>query len=513
MDRLRRIPVPALAGGAVYALLLSFGFQAERFGESRPVPALLAALLLFLPFSLLLSRLFRLSLPSLPEASPLRPRRAFGWMLLCWLPSFALHLPGSFAYDVPFQLEQIASGVYSSHHPLLHTLLLGGCVQLGRALGSMTLGAALYTAVQMAALAGLFTLTCLSLERQSGPQAARIAAVFFALYPLHMLMAVNATKDVLFSGCFALTAALVREALCRPQARPESALLCLSCALSVLLRNNMACALAAFVLILALARRRTLSFLLGGSLLGALVLGGGLAACLHASPGDVREALSLPIQQLARVSCLERDRLSDEEKSAIGDLMPDMVWLKYDPTVSDPVKFGFDSAPLRSDPVRYLSCWLSVLAKCPKCCFDAALMLDHAFLYPCPRYGVSGYYLQTGITDAEYAGWPGERIADLSPLPRLRSAVAWRFGAQGAMQIPLAGWLFNTGAICWLLLFFVLRGFARRDGGRLCGLLTLLLLGTFLLGPVMAGRYVYPFVCCLPVLCIATNPKGTSHAT
>ena len=31
-------------------------------------------------------------------------------------------------------------------------------------------------------------------------------------------------------------------------------------------------------------------------------------------------------------------------------------------------------------------------------------------------------------------------------------------------------------------------------------LLPVLLWGTFLLGPVMAGRYIYPFVCALPVL-------------
>ena len=30
--------------------------------------------------------------------------------------------------------------------------------------------------------------------------------------------------------------------------------------------------------------------------------------------------------------------------------------------------------------------------------------------------------------------------------------------------------------------------------------LPVLLFGTYLLGPVMQGRYIYPFVCCLPVL-------------
>ena len=68
MNRLRRISAPAWIGGAIYALLLSFGFQAEHLGESRPIPAMLAALLLLVPLSLHLRRLFSLSLPRGAEA-------------------------------------------------------------------------------------------------------------------------------------------------------------------------------------------------------------------------------------------------------------------------------------------------------------------------------------------------------------------------------------------------------------------------------------------------------------
>ena len=101
-----------------------------------------------------------------------------------------------------------------------------------------------------------------------------------------------------------------------------------------------------------------------------------------------------------------------------------------------------------------------------------------------------------------------ERITDLSPLPRLRQAIAWRFGAKGAMQVPVLGWLFNMGLINWALLFFVLRSLGKgRKGEALAGALPLLLLGTFLLGPVMAGRYIYPFVCSLPVAAAAAEKK------
>ena len=91
------------------------------------------------------------------------------------------------------------------------------------------------------------------------------------------------------------------------------------------------------------------------------------------------------------------------------------------------------------------------------------------------------------------------------------ASLSWRLGAQGAMQLPFVGWLLNMGLIVWAMLFFVLReAYAGRRARFAAALLPVLLWGTFLLGPVMAGRYVYPFVCALPVL--ASRPgEGDAH--
>ena len=494
-------PAVSLAAGAVFSLLAAFGWQMEHLGKSMPLQALLAALLLWLPVSALLGLLFRLRLPA-GEGKPFRTGRAFLLLLLCWTPSLLVHFPGSFAYDVPYQLEQFASGVWSTHHPLLHTLLLGLCVNLGRLLGKINLGAALYSCVQMVLLAGCFSLACGSLSRQSSARAAKLACGCFALYPLHMLMAVNATKDTLFSGCFVLALALLREwmTLGRLTVR-RGLLLALSAVLSVLLRNNMVWALGAFVIVLLIARRVRPAALLSLCLVLGVGCGQLLAGALHATPGDMREMLSWPVQQLARVSCMERDVLTDEEKKLIDDLMPEMVWKKYDPTVSDPVKFGFHTEKLKEDPVKYAGLCLSVLVKAPGCSLDAILALTHAFLYPYAHYGVSGRYLQTDIKEVTYTGWGEDCITDESPVPALREAISWRFGADGAMKYPFIGWLFNMGLIIWLVLFAFFRSLScGQKGEGLAAFLPVLLMGTFLLGPVMAGRYVYPFVCVLPVL-------------
>lgn len=506
-ERMRKRCVIA-AGGAMYALFAAFGWQAQYLGESDPPRALLTAAALLVPASALLALLLRRSEQNAAKAAPqgtFRAGRAFAAILICYVPMFAIAFPGSFAYDVPFQLEQVFTGAYSAHHPLLHTLLLGGCVRLGQMLGSINLGAALYTALQMTALAACFALACGSITRQSGARAAKRSAVFFALYPLHMMMAVNATKDVLFSGLFALTLALMREALVCPQ-RPRG--LCAGVVFAgagmMLLRNNALYAVAVWIVLLVIVCRKR-AFRLAGAALLAVVLcmgaNGLMKAATGAVEGDLCEMLSWPIQQLARARNLEGDRLTPQEKQAIDELMPGESWRLYDPTISDPVKFDFDTQRFLSDPGGYARAYLSVGGKCPKAYFDALLMHTYSFWYPYSEYGVSGYYLQMGITEQYYEWCDFERIASRSLLPRVLGSLTWRFGAQGAMQIPGVGWLFNMGAIVWAMLYFVLREiYLGRRGSFAAALLPVLLWGTFLLGPVMAGRYVYPFVCSLPVL-------------
>ena len=171
------------------------------------------------------------------------------------------------------------------------------------------------------------------------------------------------------------------------------------------------------------------------------------------------EMLSWPIQRLARARLDGRERLSDAEKGeAIDELMPGEAWKLYDPTISDPVKFEFDTQAFRADMKKYIGIWLSVGKKCAGTYLDATIALTYPFFYPYREYRVSGYYVQMGMSEAYDAGW-----CDFDPpesrslFPRTLASLSWRFGAKGAMQMPVVGWLFNMGVIVWIMLFFVFR--------------------------------------------------------
>lgn len=509
-DTHRRRAATAL-GAAMYALFAGFGAQAQHLAHVDAARALLTAAVLFVPaYALLAFLLRRANRPPVRTARAFRTSRAFWLILACYLPMLVIAWPGAFAYDAPFQLRQVFTGAYSSHHPLLHTLLMGGCVALGRALGSINAGAALYTVLQMTAIAACFALACGSVARSCSARAARRCALCFALYPLHMCFAVCATKDVLFSGLLALTLAYALEAA--GQEKPPRALLVrltLCGAGMALLRNNALYAAAVWAVLLTAAGRRSRR-LAGAVLLScALCMAGNaaLSAVTGAQKGDLAEMLSWPVQQLARARCVADERLSDAERDAIDELMPDGAWALYDPTISDPVKFRLDTQRLLGDPQRYAAVYLSVGQKCPEVYLDAVLLHTFSFWYPYREYCVSGYYLQLGVSTEQLDQWCGfPWIEQRSLLPRVLASISWRLGAQGAMQIPVVGWLFNMGLIVWTMLFFVLRElYAGRRTRFAVALLTVLLWGTYLLGPVMAGRYAYPFVCVLPVL--AGRPK------
>ena len=134
---------------------------------------------------------------------------------------------------------------------------------------------------------------------------------------------------------------------------------------------------------------------------------------------------------------MTRERLTDAEKEAIDELMPGEAWACYDPTISDPVKFEFDTQAFRADVKKYVGVWLSVGKKCAGTYLDATMALTYPFFYPYREYRVSGYYVQMGMSDAYDAGW-----CDFDPpesrslFPRALASLSWRFGAKGAMQIP-----------------------------------------------------------------------------
>ena len=79
-----------------------------------------------------------------------------GMIFLLYIPVFLAVYPGFFVYDAQDELLQVMTRNFTTHHPLVHVLALGGMIQLVHKLtGSYNMGIACYTLFQMAVLAGI----------------------------------------------------------------------------------------------------------------------------------------------------------------------------------------------------------------------------------------------------------------------------------------------------------------------------------------------------------------------
>ena len=122
-------------------------------------------------------------------------------IMLGWLPVLLAYYPGIFAYDASNQVSQVLTGVYSTHHPLMHTFLLGGLFKLGHALGSNNFGVLLYCLIQMSILAWTMV-WALDYMRKKGldRKLYLLIMAFYVFFPVNSMLAISTTKDILFAA-------------------------------------------------------------------------------------------------------------------------------------------------------------------------------------------------------------------------------------------------------------------------------------------------------------------------
>lgn len=276
----------------------------------------------------------------------------------------------------------------------------------------------------------------------------------------------------------------------------------------------------AFLALAALPRRKGRGRFLGmllwavaGFLAGNILL----TALFHltdAGPGDKREMLSMPIQQLARCMVYhggagalpEDDNTMDEaDKALIRDFILDEGYKEYNPAISDPVKRHTNTYVVRYRLRDFVSAYLHLLAEYPGDFVNAALAVDAGYLYPgdvshayvnvAPETRGMGY-VQTRWNEEVFANYG---IYKDSKWEWLHEHMENWADKNGYLNIPALRYLFMPGI--WIWLYLTLFGWLmlRRAFDRCLPMA--LILGyyiTLLLGPTVQLRYIYPVMLAFP---------------
>ncbi len=431
---------------------------------------------------------------------------AFGVILLCWLPVIIAYFPGITGYDMDFQMAQLREGAYSSHHPLLHTLFIGLFWKLGALLGNESAGYGAHTVVQAVLLAAsiAYALRWLNaLGCHKGFWYALLA--YFALSPQHAILAMSGTKDVLFAAAMLVCVVELCRLLGEPERRARKGVLAWDAAviaLTGLLRNNAVYSLALLLLVSAIFFRRRLGRrVLCVMLAGMLAAVGGAAVlekATRASSVSVREMLSIPCQQLARV--YDKHGLDVPVGYEIREILPDAE--NYAPDRAD---FTKRSAKVTTPDrlMRFLKLWAREALHYPIEYIDAFL------------YNTRGYWDMQDVSFATtYDEVPGSPVGCLvlghnpvtgirrwHALPEVEALCRELFTLNGYQRFPVLWMLMHPALYTWMLGFVLAWAVWQRRREVLlpaCVLLAYLL--TLLIGPCALIRYQYDLMLSAPIL-------------
>lgn len=437
---------------------------------------------------------------------------AFLFLLLCWLPVFLAVYPGFFVYDAQDEYIQVATRTFSTHHPLVHVLLLGGMIcAVHKLTDSYNLGIACYMVFQMAAAAGVFTFLFSYLRKKRVSRMVRLVGLLWlGTFPTVVMFTLCSAKDALFTLALLLLLICLLE-LGRDEenffaSKGWRFLFVVSGMAMMLFRNNGFYAflvMIPFLLIGKKGRCRQLLLLSACAVAGCLLVNGGLKLALHADDSEYQEILTVPIQQLARVYKYAPESFSKEDLDILHEVLNEEALSLYTPRLSDPVKYRFNNEAFAKEKGRYAALWLRIGMRKPFIYLNAWWLTSYGFWYPDMVINVYGGNTVFTFTyqDNSYFGYevelPGVReskIPWLNEVYRKLSLEVWK------EKVPVLSWLFSPGAMFWLYALLFARLLNNRRYEMLYPFLPILLVWlTVLLGPTYLPRYVLFFWYALPL--------------
>ncbi len=441
-------------------------------------------------------------------------------IFMLMMPMYLSNWPSNFIFDAKYQLKEVLSNAYTTHHPLLHTWLMGFFYNYGDIkFADVSKGFALYTLFQIVILSFSFAYCMLYLYKKDVPKKFRIITyIFFAVLPLNSIFAITATKDILFAAFFLLFLTLLLELfdINDSDLFIKNKTLCflllgllVSGILMILFRNN---AKFAFILMIPLfffiskKWKKKFMFLLALLiiLIGSSIINTSMINTFNAVDRDSRrETLSVPLQQLARVASYKKDSLDPDLYQEIIVYINESKLPSYSPYLSDPIKNDANEELLKSNITNFFKLWAKVGLKYPDEYVDSFLTNTMGLWY----LGDSNYRYVFDIATYHQLidGSNIQQIEkkDYFPLSFVSNLFQWLFTYLNFRNIPLYSYLFNPSLYTWIIFISFLYSFYKRQYRKMIPFsLMILYLASCFFAPTVMLRYIYCLIVSIPLLII-----------
>ena len=278
--------------------------------------------------------------------------------------------PGTMTSDSMLQVYQIYTGEYNNWHPYWHTQIIRLCIGLGRAVfGSYQAGVAIFSVLQIMLLALSFSYVLVTLYQRNVPGwCIGLVWAAYALLPYHIAYSVSMWKDVFFGMACLLMVTSWYRLNSRMEASAKADMLIFALAgfcFCIWRSNGLPAYLLLFVAVALFFRKnRKLLAIMAGALICGYIMTGPVLTALNVSGGNYVEALSIPLQQVARVIS-EGGELTPEELELIEEFADtETICQEYRPEISDPIKNLVRASDARNaikeNPMPYLKLWVNL---------------------------------------------------------------------------------------------------------------------------------------------------------
>lgn len=438
-------------------------------------------------------------------------------LFLCRVPFLVEFYPGNFFYDTSSSVEQFfgykdthiayatsdPTIVRSNHHPVIYTVLFGGTIALGNAIGSQNVAMFLFLLLQ-AGLTAWVVARLLWLARRRTRIPTGVMIGIYALYPVFGFWSTMMLKDPFFAMAtlwLMIPLAAIGITRGRIARRPRFLLSFFLLLLLFELSKNQGVYIAAFIfaycLVLYWRQWRVPAVVLSAVLTFQVFVRIVLPAC-HVAQGGKQELYGFMFQQVALYAREHPNEATPEERAGISRVLPfDTVGAHYVATLQDSVKFRYNVDAASDDYARFFSAYFSLMKKHPETYLKATWANCDAYFHPTGKYVIAGDEFATDIENPD-------------SIIRLKRWLDKPFiGSEKILHVPIIGLFFDMGFLVPLALLLCLYLIVRRRWHvLLMALPAFLSIGVLVLSPQNGCyRYTMPIVWALPMLLAAALPR------
>ena len=429
------------------------------------------------------------------------------FIFICWLPYFILLYPGYVFWDAKWQIEQLFSGRFNSHHPLFTTLYMYFIPLYYKLSNNGILTIALYVLFfQMIPLSFIYAYMIKKLSNiyNTNKIIVIFLILFTALYPVNPITSILIEKGIIFIIFLILFMIKTIEIVENKELLKNKWYIIQLIIIGIILcltRNNIIYGfvlIMPFMLFFAKGYRKYILISFAGIFIGYVLLNTALIKVTHAEKGAFRESMSMPIQQLSRVYKYHKEELSKDEMIFIEKMVTDTNALNsYVPKSSDLVKFRANSDFFKTK--EFVTGYIKLGLKYPGSYLNSFLIMSSSVYYPFENsFWQEGIHFglhnmnEINTTREDFYKYKQKSIHDFIIKTQLNIK-----DNNSLMMFIMVNQSFLVYCFLFTFIYFLYIKSYRYN------FILLILLGytaTIFLGPVMYFRYFYFLVAFLPVM-------------